>query len=344
MVVVAGAKVASDILVPVILAMFIAVMVSPLLRWFIERRVPFVVAFFAVLGLVLSAAAGVGYLLGDSIADVSRRIPEFERTLEQKLEGIFVWLRAYGVEIERTELLDTVDAQAIVKLLGGTISALGAVISNVVFVIVTLAFMLSEVAGLPRKLRLALELEADAPLESSRVVEDIQRYLKVKTRVSALTGVGAWLILGVVGVEYAFLWALLAFLFNYIPQIGSLVAAVPPVLVAWVQFDGATALSIAAAYVVLNGILGTFLEPRWMGKTFGISVLVVFLSLLFWGWLWGPVGMLLAVPLTMIVKILLGHDDNTRWISILLGSGKEMRQLDRTGESGGCGDSIEEES
>lgn len=328
-IVVAGAKVASDILVPVILAMFIATLVSPLLQWFVIRRVPRPLAIVVVLALVLGIAGGIGYFLGDSIADFSRRIPEFERSLREKLATFSVILEGVGLDIRGADIAEEFDTKVIMEIVGGTLAALGAIVSEVFFVIVTLGFMLAEAAGLPRKLRLAFEIADNAPLSGRSIISDIHRYLWVKTMISLLTGLGAWIILLVFKVEYAFLWALVAFLLNYVPQIGSLVATVPPVLLGWIQYDGTTAVGLLVCFLLLNGVLGTVLEPKWMGRSFGISALVVFLSLLFWGWVWGPVGMLLAVPLTMLVKILLSHDEQTRWISVLLGSGRELRQLER---------------
>jgi predicted PurR-regulated permease PerM len=326
-IVVAGAKVASEILVPVILATFLATLVSPLLQWVVARRVPRPLAIITVLTLVLGTAGGIGYLLGDSVADFSRRIPEFEQELRAKMAAFSVILETVGFEVRGVDLIEAFDTKVLMDLVGGTLAALGAIVSEVFFVMVTLGFLLAEVAGLPRKLRLAFGVTDGSSLGGQSIIRDIHRYLWVKTIVSVLTGVGAWLILLAFRVEYAFLWALVAFLLNYIPQIGSMVASIPPVLLGWIQYDGASALGILVCLIMLNGALGTVVEPRWMGRTFGISALVVFLSLLFWGWLWGPVGMLLAVPLTMLVKILLSHDENTRWIAVLLGSGRELRQL-----------------
>ena len=312
---------------PVILATFIATLVSPLLQWFVVRRVPRPLSILLVLALVLGVAGGIGYFLGDSVADFSRRIPEFEQNLKAKMAAFSLILESAGVEVRGADIIEEFDTKVLMELVGGTLAALGALVSEIFFVIVTLGFMLAEAAGLPRKLRLAFGIAADVSLSGGSIIGDIHRYLWVKTMVSILTGLGAWIILLAFKVEYAFLWALVAFLLNYVPQIGSLVASIPPVLLGWIQFDGTTALALLVCFLLLNGLLGTVLEPRWMGRSFGISALVVFLSLLFWGWIWGPVGMLLAVPLTMLVKILLSHDEETRWIAVLLGSGRELRQL-----------------
>jgi predicted PurR-regulated permease PerM len=124
----------------------------------------------------------------------------------------------------------------------------------------------------------------------------------------------------VLGVDYVLLWALLAFLLNYIPNIGSIIAAIPAVLLALAQLGPAVAGLTALGFVLTNTVMGNMVEPRFLGRGLGLSTLVVFLSLIFWGWLLGTVGMLLSVPLTMIVKIALEGNDDTRWIALLLAS------------------------
>ena len=148
---------------------------------------------------------------------------------------------------------------------------------------------------------------------------DVQRYLGIKTVASIVTGFLAWLVCALFGVEFAVLWGLLAFFLNYVPTIGSLVAAIPPVLVALLQLGFWPSFGLAIFYLLINVTIGNFIEPMLLGKRFGISTVVVILSVLFWGWVWGPVGMFLSVPLTMIIKIMLENSDDFRWISIMMG-------------------------
>jgi predicted PurR-regulated permease PerM len=115
------------------------------------------------------------------------------------------------------------------------------------------------------------------------------------------------------------LWGLVAFLFNFVPNIGSIIAAVPALLLALVQLGPGPALAAGAGYLVVNIVMGNVVEPRFMGRGVGLSTLVVFLSLVFWGWVLGPVGMLLSVPLTMVVKLALEANPETRWIAVLIG-------------------------
>ena len=153
------------------------------------------------------------------------------------------------------------------------------------------------------------------------ISSSINRYMVIKTITSLSTGIVIGIWLWFLGVDYALLWALLAFLLNFVPNIGSIIAAIPAVLLALVQFGVGKALMTALGYVAVNVIIGSLIEPRFMGRGLGLSTLVVFLSLVFWGWVLGPVGMLLSVPLTMILKIALESNDDTLWIAVILGAG-----------------------
>ena len=176
---------------------------------------------------------------------------------------------------------------------------------------------------MPRKLVAITAGRKQLVNESSRVRDAILQYMSLKTVVSVLTGTLAGILVWGLGVDYPVLWGLLAFFFNYVPNIGSFIAAIPPVLLALIQRDLNCALLMGIGYAAINGIIGNFVEPRMMGKGLGLSTLVVFLSLVFWGWVLGPVGMLLSVPLTMIVKIGLENFEQTRWLAIMLGSNPE---------------------
>ena len=147
----------------------------------------------------------------------------------------------------------------------------------------------------------------------------------IKTWVSLATGALA-AVLCYVGLDFALLWGLLAFLLNYIPNIGSIVAGLPPLLLAIVQLGPLEATLIAAGYLAINNILGNFIEPRFMGQGLGLSTFAVLVSLVFWGWVLGPVGMLLSIPLTMAVKIAMEGRPETLWIAIMLGSGADIEE------------------
>ncbi|MEM9208544.1 MAG: AI-2E family transporter, partial [Pseudomonadota bacterium] len=197
------------------------------------------------------------------------------------------------------------------------------VLTNAFLIIFTMVFILLEASGFGVKVRAAFGGGSDAFRKAGQFLRNLGRYLGIKTAVSMATGFLAWLATSLIGLDFPLLWGMFAFLLNYVPTIGSIIAAVPAVLLALVQLGVPEAISTAAAFMAINIAFGNFIEPRLMGYGVGISPLIVFLSLVFWGWVFGPVGMLLSVPLTMTLKMALESSPDTRWIAILIGSERD---------------------
>ena len=192
--------------------------------------------------------------------------------------------------------------------------------ANVFLIILTVVFMLFEAPMLSKKVHLALDDPEMKMQQIDRFLESINSYLAIKTLVSLATGLCVAILLWILGVDYFVLWAVVAFFLNYIPNIGSIIAAIPPVLLALVTLGPLTSGIVALGYITINTVMGNIVEPRYMGRGLGLSTLVVFLSLIFWGWLLGTAGMLLSVPLTMNVKIALEATDEGQWLATMLGN------------------------
>ncbi|MEM8997597.1 MAG: AI-2E family transporter, partial [Acidobacteriota bacterium] len=207
---------------------------------------------------------------------------------------------------------------ALVGFLSTTLWSIASVITMTLLVVLLMVFLLFEATKLPRKLEIALGWTPAAMGRMSNARREVQRYLVYKTLISLATGVIAGVWVAILGVNFPVLWGLIAFLLNYIPSLGSIIAAFPPVLLAWIDRGVATALLVMLGYLLINITLGNFVEPHLMGRRLGISTLVVFLSLVFWGWMWGPVGMLLSVPLTMVLRIALENTEDLRWVAQLI--------------------------
>ncbi len=199
-------------------------------------------------------------------------------------------------------------------------STVSQVLSNSLLIILTVVFILLEASSFPRKLTMAFGAENNPGAKYQTIVDSIRSYIVLKTGISIITGilVAAWLWL--FGVPYAGLWGMLAFLLNYIPNVGSIIAAIPALLVAWLDLGLSPCLGCAIGYAAINIAVGNLLEPRLLGRGLGLSPLVIFCSMLFWGWALGPVGMLLSVPLTMGVRVGLEGFEDTRWMGVLLGN------------------------
>jgi predicted PurR-regulated permease PerM len=326
-VVVAGLRAAGPIIVPVIFSAFLAVLAVPPIKWLQARRVPD----WAAVTIVLTGVVGVfvlaSLLIGNSISTFGEKLPEYEARTVAVTSSWIAWLEAkgVGVELSTEALLGYVDAGKLADFAGALVASVGAVLSDFVFVLLTTGFIMAEAAGLPRKLQVALGPDAEVS-RFGQIIEDIQEYLSIKTWISLVTGLLAWLLCAAVEVDYALLWGTIAFLLNYIPNLGSIIAAIPPSALAFLLLGWERGLVVACGYVVINTVMGNIIEPKVMGKRLGLSSLVVFLSLVFWGWIWGPLGMFLSVPLTMVVKILLEYSDDMKWLAVLLGSGAEMEE------------------
>lgn len=327
-IVVAGMRAASSLLVPFILSALLATLFATPMTWLQSKGVPKVLAVTVVVLLILAIGSVLGGLVGTSLVDFTRAVPRYEARLRAHQAALVEWLqslamlRSMGVEVSDQLLFQYVDASQLFGLFGTLVNSLGQVLTNGVLIILTMVFILLEMSGFPAKMQAAFgEQEATlARSDFSEIASNIRRYVGLKTLISLATGVGVALWLLILGVDFPILWGLVAFLLNFIPNIGSLIAAIPAVLLAFVQFGLGNALLAALGYVVVNVTMANLIEPRVMGRGVGLSTLVVFISLVFWGWVLGPIGMLLSVPLTVIFRIALESEEETRWVAVLLGS------------------------
>ena len=318
-VVVAGIRAAQPIIVPCLLSVFIAVISAPPLLWLEEHRLPRPIAMLIVIAGIIAVVFGLSAVVGPSIGAFTRDIPAYQAKLNGQLDTLLAWLGDKGVSVTRERLSEIADPGAVIGLAGDLFNSFGGLLANAFLIFLTVVFILFEASSLPEKLdRISGDAERSFD-HFRRFTGNLRRYLAIKSLSSLGTGVGVALWLWILGVEYPILWGMLAFLLNYVPNIGSVIAAVPAVLLAAIQLGVGSAGAAAAGYLVVNVLFSNVIEPRFMGRGLGLSTLVVFLSLVFWGWVLGPVGMFLSVPLTMTAKIALESREDTRWIAVLLG-------------------------
>ena len=318
-VVIAGIKAAAAILIPFLLALFIAIVLAPAQRWLVALGLPQALALgLLIVGLLLFGLLFAA-LLGSSLEQFSRAMPHYQERLRAGTAWLLQWFSSHGIAVSREVLFDTLDPGKAMRLIAGLLGGLGSVLTNGFLILMTVVFLLAEASALPAKWRQAFATPDRSLADAAEVVVSINRYMAIKTLFSLLTGGLVSLWLSWLGVDFPVLWGVLAFLLNFVPNIGSVIAAVPAVLLALVQLGWWPSLLVVAGYLAINVLVGSILEPRYMGRGLGLSTLVVFLSLVFWGWLLGPVGMLLSVPLTITAKIALASREQTRWLAIMLG-------------------------
>ena len=318
-VITAGLKAAEDLAVPFLLAAFIATIAATPMFWLERHRVPGWLAISIVMAAMVVILMGVGALVAQSAGAFTQKLPFYQERLTTLYTEAIGWLQGFGIELSRELLIENFNPGEALAMAGTTLAGLGGVLSNSFLIILTVIFILAEASSFPLKLRDVLR-DADRSMPYfARFAENVNRYIAIKTSVSIVTGLVITIYLAVLGVDFPVLWGLLAFLLNFVPAIGSIIAAIPALLLALVQLGPGLALLTAAGYAVVNIGMGNVVEPRFMGRGLGLSTLVVFLSLVLWGWVLGPVGMLLSVPLTMTAKIALEANPSTVWLAHLLG-------------------------
>lgn len=323
-IVVAGMKAAADIVVPILAAVFVAVVSLPptaaLVRFGVRRWLATLTVFFVVMLVGIGTAA----IVASTATSFAAELPAYQEMLQAKIAEGVAWAQEKGANIRQEQVDDVLDPNLLFPFLQRTLTSFVGLLQDTTFVLLTVSFILMELTAIPSKVRaMAAPGEGDKTLERWRhVLGDLSGYLVVKTATSAVTGVlagvGCWFF----GLPYAIVLGLIAFVLNYVPSLGSIIASIPAILVALVLQGAGTAVGVAILYLVINISIGSLTEPRIMGRRMGLSPLIVFLSLVFWGFILGPVGMFLSVPLTMIVKILLEGTEDLQWIAVILGPGE----------------------
>lgn len=319
-VIVFGLRYAAPILLPSALALFLAILSLPAMIWLRNRRVP---KGLAVVGPVLLNVAVVVLLIlvaSSSVSELQQALPGYLVTLNNLQIATVDWFEARtAIVISDYVSTPIINPGAILGIAGGAVGRIAQILGMTFLVFLIMAFMLSEATVFPAKFRYLTQRTTIEEDRLAKVVTEVQTYLGIKTVVSLATGVllgfWAWLM----GLDFPILLGLVAFLLNYVPTVGSIIAAVPAILLSIILVGTAGhALAVALGYVTVNTLFGNILEPSLMGRRLGLSTLVVILSLLFWGWAWGPMGALLSVPLTVIVKIWLENTTDLRWVAVLL--------------------------
>lgn len=317
-IILSGIRVAADIIVPFILALFIAVVLNPVVLRMVKLRIPRVIAVSLLIVIIVMLMVLLLAYLGTSLNELARTLPQYRSSLVIPLKNLEPWLQRAGIGVSVDELVKYIDPNAAMTLVTNLLAQLSNAMSSIFLLLLTVVFMLLEVPQLPNKLKQMMSRPIEGMAAIQRAIDSVSHYLVLKTAISIVTGLVAWGMLAALDVRFAFVWGLLAFALNYIPNIGSVLAAIPPIAQVLVFSGLYDALVVFAGYLVINLVFGNILEPRIMGRGLGLSTLVVFLSLIFWGWLLGPVGMLLSVPLTIIVKIALEHTNGGQSIAVLL--------------------------
>jgi AI-2 transport protein TqsA len=317
-IVVDGMRAAAAIINPFLLAVFVSSLCAPLLYRLQRRGIPNGLAVAVIILGLLVVALLLMIFVGRSLNNLAQQLPVYQERLADLITQTIARLDKLGLDMSTSPLTDYVTPRKVMSLVYYGLSLFRGLFTNMFLILLVVLFILLETSGFPRKLQAAFPDQEGTLGHFKTMTANVNRYMGLKTLFSLATGVCVWMLLAIIGVEFAGTWGLLAFFLNFIPAIGSIIAAIPAIIWALVQLGLPSALLTLLAYLVVNIIIGNLLEPKFMGHRLGLSPLVVILSMIFWGWVLGPIGMVLSVPLTMIGKIALATSEDTRWIAVLL--------------------------
>ncbi len=335
-IIIAGMRAASTILLYIALAFLLSFLLIAPVSWLTKYRVPRPVAVLAVVAIAVGISTAAGTLLGTRLVALAGTGAQLDQIFSVQLAQLDSMVANLASQLGSappptlaTVVRDQLQPSSLVTFLTGLLERLGLIVTHVAIIVIMTGFLLMEVTGFRKKMRHAFgeKLGLEAWNNFEKVGDAVRRYVVLKTLISIGTGLSVSVLMFSLGSENWILWGVLAFMLNYIPNIGSFVAAAPAVLFTWLMAGLGTAIAASAGFLVINLVWGNIVEPRVMGEGVGLSAMVVFTSLVFWGWVLGPIGMLLSVPLTVMLRIVLGANDSTQWLAVILGSDKEI-QLD----------------
>ncbi|MGW4327431.1 AI-2E family transporter [Nocardia sp. NPDC004573] len=319
---IAGIKVFAGIVGPVFLALMLTVAVQPIHAWARRRGLPAWVGMALALAAVYAIVVGLLGVLVVSVAQLATELPGYAEEFDDLLGGVRASLADAGVGGDQIrDLLSGVDLRRLTTVLHSALTGLAGVLSDLVFVIVLLLFMAFDATSMGRRVEIVTEVRPDIAFALETFATGTRRYLIVSTVFGFIVAVFDGLALWWLGVPLPLLWAVLSFITNFIPNVGFVVGLVPPALLALLEGGPTLMIWVIVVYSVINFVIQSLIQPKYVGDAVGLSVTVTFLALIFWTWVLGALGALLAIPLTLLLKaVLLDIDPATRWVSALISS------------------------
>jgi predicted PurR-regulated permease PerM len=320
------AKWSAELVVPLMISGMIALLLQPVMKKLEALGLPRSLALLLVIVIMVALLTLFGIFVVTEINDFVAHTSNLKEKLREILNRLFIFAGSVGLPVEERELEHFFQPEGLVALFKQTLLQLGNQFSNTLLILFSASFLIMDSIDFRSKLHRILENNPRRLQAVEEVLGKMHTYFKIMAKVSLITGFSALILLWFFDINYALLWATLTFFLNFIPVIGSIIAAVPPVLLALVEHSWSVALWIALGYLLINNIVGNILQPALMGRGLGLSPFTVFWSMIFWGWFFGPTGMILSVPLTMGVQFMLLQYEETRWLGFLLSDYSEEKR------------------
>ena len=321
--IVAGLKTLSGLLSPILLSLFIVLVTYPIMMWLERRGFPHWLAYTIVLFIVLGVGAFFVLFFTISFEQLSDVVPNYVDQIEAQLNNLWQWLNELGVESEDIQSLQWFQPERIIQFVLSFISSLLSIFSNIGLTLLIFIYMLATAPTFAKQLRRGL---GNSPVleQFHDFARSTSSYLLIKSWVGALTAICQIILMWIMGVNFAVLWGVLSFLFNFVPNIGFYIALIPPVLLTLLNQGLWQAVILGVIYALINNFFDIVVAPRFLAKGLDLSVLVTFLAVIIWTWILGPIGAFMALPLTVMVKkLLLEPFPQTQLIALLLGSGEK---------------------
>ncbi|MFV0480826.1 MAG: AI-2E family transporter [Campylobacteraceae bacterium] len=318
-IVIAGVKSAQSIISPFLLAIFIAVMSAPAVFWLEKLGLRRIFAFFIVTIVVVAFLSIAMIITWNALNNFASKLHIFQVKLNLLMEQVSIFLASKDIEFNpKADMPTEFQPSYIINVMRGFLLSFSKILSGSFMIFLMVAFILFETTSLGDKTRVILGRGTKEAKTLDSFIQNLKKFLAIRTTASAITGLFVGVALALLGIENAIFWGITAFFLNFIPVVGSIIAAIAPIIMTFIEHSLGMVFAVSGVYLFINIAIGNIIEPRFLGHGMGISALVVLLSLIFWGWVLGPIGMFLAVPLTMIIKLILEINPDTRWIAIAL--------------------------
>ena len=320
-IIVAGLKAASELLSPVLLSLFIVLVTSPLVQWMRARRVPTWLAnLIVILGVIATGLLLIIFLIA-SVAQLTDSVPAYRSLLEDQLTQTELWLARHGLESADILNLEILRPSRLIQFVLSVLTGLIGTLGNVGLTLFIVIYMLVGASSFATKLKHSLGERSPLLNRMTAFSRSVSLYLLIKGWLGAMAAIGQTLLLLALGVDFAVLWGVVSFLFNFIPNIGYIIALMPPLMLALLESGIGAALVVFIGYALINNFFDMVVGPRYLGQGLDLSTLVTFLAVVFWTWILGPIGAFLALPLTVMVKTLvLESFPNSAMVAKLMGA------------------------
>ncbi len=323
-IIIAALKSISQLLGPILLSLFVVLIVYPIMLWLERRGMARWIAYtLVVLGVIVVGTIFIIFL-AVSLTELSITLPKYEELLNTRLDGLQQWLASHNLRIEDVLELNWFNPQNIFQLLFYLVSILLETVANVGLTLLVFIYMLASAGNFWTHLR--RELAADLPMlkRFSSFGQSIRIYLVIKSWLGVMTALVQVILMWILGIDFAVLWGVFSFLFNFVPSIGFYIGLIPPVIIAVIKLGITKTIILIFGYTLINNFFDVLIAPHYLGKGLDLSIVVAFLGLVFWTWMLGPIGAFLALPLTVMVKkLLLESLPDTQLLASLMSSSGE---------------------